>query len=81
MEMYSIIILVLISLLDLNALKNETLLVVTVVRRSSDLYLYSIANSSRYYPARICIYQYNNTGSFLVSEKRCISDEELISGS
>ena len=76
MEMYSIMhmILVLISLLDLNALKNETLLVVFVRRRSSgDLYSYS--NSRSYRGA--C---HNSTKSFLVSEKRCISNEELISG-
>ena len=77
MEMYSIMTLVLISLLGLNALKNETLLVVTVARRSSDLYLYSIANSSRAYYG-ICN---DSTGSsFLVSEKRCITNEELIGG-
>ena len=77
MEIYSIITLVLISLLGLNALKNETLLVVTVARRSSDLYLYSIANSSRAYYG-ICN---DSTGSsFLVSEKRCITNEELIGG-
>ena len=80
MEMYSIIILVLISLLGHIALENETLLVVTVRRRSySDFYFYSMANSSRYYRA-MCNYQYNSTESFLVSEKRCISNEELISG-